>query len=502
MATQPPLRAIRALGATASSAEEIVSAAVEQIRADESEPGPTTATADEPAPATATTEHAWSVAGWLSSIESIHGCLSAALLQRVEGSGPAKGLAFLRALVAHPSCKEEVNGIAAVAMLLRDGDVVEHLAEVLWPHLRDLATHRTVGEAHAQNGKFLQEATARELSFGDLATFFGGLEALVGPPNANVLFAVDQEHRHCEDSAAPFATPNYAIRTTSEIEHAFVVHGPAGLTSLGLTLDGAPLRGYPAERPEEENGLSATYARHLQPLSAFDAALDARNRQLTALKQPPMESVELVCARLYTGPMFHKYNLVLRGSPAIDGAPDALVAALAETCRGNLYTTTLHAINSAVVKLSRLTPATRVYRGVRGGVLPPSFLSRNAYNVCGGVECGFMSCTATRAVAQAYAGDGLATGGFVIEIQQGMVDRGASLRWLSQARRPPPPPPPPPPPLGEHHSRPSASARADATRAAAAPCPDGPRSIRTRTRSSLRRSRRWSSKARASRVRA
>ena len=39
----------------------------------------------------------------------------------------------------------------------------------------------------------------------------------------------------------------------------------------------------------------------------------------------------------------------------------------------NKYTTTLHAINSAVLKLSKLTKAAPVYRGFTGATLPSSF---------------------------------------------------------------------------------------------------------------------------------
>ena len=71
--------------------------------------------------------------------------------------------------------------------------------------------------------------------------------------------------------------------------------------------------------------------------------------------------------------------------------------------KANLYSTTLHAINSAVVKLSKLTKATKVYRGVAGGTLPQSFQTPNEYNVCGGIEAAFMSTTVMRDVASAYA---------------------------------------------------------------------------------------------------
>ena len=43
----------------------------------------------------------------------------------------------------------------------------------------------------------------------------------------------------------------------------------------------------------------------------------------------------------------------------------------------NTYTTTLHSINSAVIKLGKLTKATKVYRGITGMALPLSFWESN-----------------------------------------------------------------------------------------------------------------------------
>ena len=64
---------------------------------------------------------------------------------------------------------------------------------------------------------------------------------------------------------------------------------------------------------------------------------------------------------------FVKYNDLLRGfGGALQG------------CNGNTYVTTIHVINSAIVKSSKLTKATKVYRGVAGGVLPESFWRPNA----------------------------------------------------------------------------------------------------------------------------
>ena len=92
---------------------------------------------------------------------------------------------------------------------------------------------------------------------------------------------------------------------------------------------------------------------------------------------------------------------------------------------------TLHVLNSAIVKLSKLTVASKVYRGVSGGRLPTSFRMPNDFGVCGGIDSAFMSTTLDRDEAMRYAAstDGPAV---VFEIQQGMVDRGADIGWLSQ----------------------------------------------------------------------
>ena len=88
--------------------------------------------------------------------------------------------------------------------------------------------------------------------------------------------------------------------------------------------------------------------------------------------------------------MYLKYNAVLRG---------LLFEYMRDTfeslCKGNRYTNTLHAMNSTVVKLSKLTTAEKkVYRGVSGGRLPEACRVPNEFGVKGGVEAGFMHAAA------------------------------------------------------------------------------------------------------------
>ena len=72
--------------------------------------------------------------------------------------------------------------------------------------------------------------------------------------------------------------------------------------------------------------------------------------------------------------------------------------------RGHRYVTTLHSINSAIVKSGKLTRCTKIYRGIAGMALPKEFWTPNEYGVRGGVENGFTSTTTSRGVAMGYAG--------------------------------------------------------------------------------------------------
>ena len=62
-------------------------------------------------------------------------------------------------------------------------------------------------------------------------------------------------------------------------------------------------------------------------------------------------------------------------------------------------------------------------------MLPKEFWVPNEQGVMGGVELAFMSTTPDRSVAEQYSQDGF---GIIVEIEQGMIDRGAEIAWLSQ----------------------------------------------------------------------
>ena len=69
------------------------------------------------------------------------------------------------------------------------------------------------------------------------------------------------------------------------------------------------------------------------------------------------------------------------------------------------YTTTIHAIASALKKVSRVTPIPKggkVYRGMSGVRLPDAFEKPDEYGCRGGVELGFMSTSTSKVQALGY----------------------------------------------------------------------------------------------------
>ena len=185
--------------------------------------------------------------------------------------------------------------------------------------------------------------------------------------------------------------------------------------------------------------------------------MDAHNQRLKAVgADDQLNFFEAIGGRMYTGPMFVKYNTVLRG---LDSPVPFLKNSMIQLCcskdvsdkfmgtskvfqpangtlpydkakrEANLYTTTIHVINSCIVKLGKLTQAKPVYRGMSWRIFPEQFWKKNAEGVMGGVEYAFMSTTPDRSVAEQYSQDKY---GIIVEMPQGMIDRGAEIAWLSQ----------------------------------------------------------------------
>ena len=250
------------------------------------------------------------------------------------------------------------------------------------------------------NSKFAMAAGTFEARFGALDVFFDGLDGRIGLPNPNVIKAMEEEHCSRDDSDSDFETTNYGgTRTRPKIEWQFV-NSPD------------PTYVYPGQGPSH--------------VERKQMGLEHFVNHETALKGNLLHA-EVVGCRLFTGPMFMKYNASLRKFPqdVFDGL------------NGNRYTTTIHAVVSAIIKLSKvwqLPPSRKVYRGLSGMVLPKAFWKKDSFGCRGGVEYACMSTTTDRNVAIQYTKgkDGTYQLPTIFEIEVGQVDRGASLSWVSQ----------------------------------------------------------------------
>lgn len=105
-----------------------------------------------------------------------------------------------------------------------------------------------------------------------------------------------------------------------------------------------------------------------------------------------VSKAELLALRLYTGPCFELYNTVLRAKagklPAGPGYPRK--AGDTDGNTGGKFVTTIHAVTSGIIKLSKITPMGTVYRGTTGRVLPARLREADDFGVKLGVEFGLV----------------------------------------------------------------------------------------------------------------
>ena len=324
--------------------------------------------------------------------------------------------------------------------------------------LQGIAELKTQDKATATelNEKFAADGSGSvELTYGTMETFNAGLEGFIGPPlMSNESEALQQvvmplrgvattgptllgqmEKEHCEspDSSLPFPSQRGKVIVRPEAQWAFMMKSQP---SRGLIDD-------------DDDGTFSISGRIRKPLRDYWTLVEEKNALLAEHKNPTMILEDLVAAQLYTCPMYLKYNSVLRffsGDAFLqdqcvkyklgvwEADEDGLWQNFSWKLAPTKYATTIHAINSCIVKLSALTVAETVYRGVAGMRMPQSFFKKDLKtNLAGGVEYGFSSTTRKRETAIFYAKTNEAeVASTVLEAQMGMVDRGANIDFLSQ----------------------------------------------------------------------
>jgi hypothetical protein len=123
-----------------------------------------------------------------------------------KGAADAAGLREALAHLLRGASGKLVDKLAeSIARLAKEG---RGMAGPLEPR-RETSAMR---EAREQDTKF---ASAPTLGYGDISTFYTGLEGLVGPPSAKGLQALKKEHCNEADSTVEFTVPNYGTVTKS-----------------------------------------------------------------------------------------------------------------------------------------------------------------------------------------------------------------------------------------------------------------------------------------------
>ena len=94
------------------------------------------------------------------------------------------------------------------------------------------------------------------------------------------------------------------------------------------------------------------------------------------------------------------------------------------------YPTTLHKINTGIIRLSALVELNTYYRGIRGARLPERFWADVGDGFRGGVEYAVCSCTANIEVATGFATN-KDTSAIIFAIQPNTFCRPASIQCVS-----------------------------------------------------------------------
>ena len=95
-----------------------------------------------------------------------------------------------------------LNGRGELDALLRTEAVMDGLVDLLWQEVMQLQTAGAPTSKDIQ-GKF---AGSIEMSYSGLDTFFGGLEGVIGTPNARLFAAMESEHTMGVDATQEFTT--------------------------------------------------------------------------------------------------------------------------------------------------------------------------------------------------------------------------------------------------------------------------------------------------------
>lgn len=134
----------------------------------------------------------WTCDSWLKRLD-LAGRLTNVLLQKLSNEAKEcseSQLAFMRTIGGGGSK-------ATLLALLKEGNALEALVDLMWPALQLLCTGPATAKELQAN--FVNEG-AGDLLFGDLDSFFRGLEPRIGSPHPHVFQEMQNEHTVRGDS--------------------------------------------------------------------------------------------------------------------------------------------------------------------------------------------------------------------------------------------------------------------------------------------------------------
>ena len=175
----------------------------------------TTSLSDSPAPSTESQGPEWSLTGWLTALELdtlVADALRIPLMEEFDASkGDKNTEAELLLTRSFINTLGELSSHEPILRLLQKENLLEHLAERLWHGAKRASD--TDGDGGQGDGKFgaaskFFEDGEKALQFGDLSTFYEGLDHFLGPPNPNLEEAMQNEHCKARDSDMDFRVPN------------------------------------------------------------------------------------------------------------------------------------------------------------------------------------------------------------------------------------------------------------------------------------------------------
>ena len=185
-----------------------------------------------PTPSTAPSEDGnltWTMNAWIKSINTpksideivCDACLAPLREDRSELGGSIEQ-EFIRQLGDYDS-----HEMILKLLQTPESNVLEEIAQAIYKAAKKLngetADAEEADEASTPAASKFFEDGEGSLKFGEISTFYEGLDGFLGPPNPNLREAMENEHCKSADATAIFRVPDYYTHTTSELEYWFVV---------------------------------------------------------------------------------------------------------------------------------------------------------------------------------------------------------------------------------------------------------------------------------------